>query len=52
MGSGKPPDGKVESGNLLRGQLTYEVPKTQKSFTFSFEADIISSGQTLWNLSV
>lgn len=49
---GKPPDGKVEPGSLLRGQLTYEVPKTQKAFAFSFEGDIISGGQTIWDLSV
>ncbi|HEX6818898.1 MAG TPA: DUF4352 domain-containing protein [Ktedonobacterales bacterium] len=49
---GKPPDGKVQPGSLLRGQLTYDVPKAQKTFTFSFESDIFSSGQTTWDLSI
>lgn len=47
-----PPDGKVEAGSLLRGQLVYEVPTSQKSFTFNFEADIIAGGQTVWDLHV
>lgn len=47
-----PPDGTVQSGDLLRGQLSYEVPTSQKSFEFGFQADITSSGETLWNLSI
>jgi flagellar basal body-associated protein FliL len=51
--SGKtPPDGKVEAGSLLRGQLSYEVPTNQKALTFNFEANIISGGQTVWDLKV
>jgi hypothetical protein len=46
------PDGKLEPGDQVRGQLAYEVPQTQKSFTLAFEADFISSGQTIWDLSV
>lgn len=45
------PDGKVEAGDQVRGQLAYEVPAAQKSFTLAFEADIISGGQTIWDLS-
>ena len=45
-----PPDGKVEAGSLLRGQLVYEVPTSQKTFTFNFEADIVAGGQTVWDL--
>jgi len=45
-----PPDGKIEANSLLRGQLTYEVPTSQKSFTFNFEPDIVASGQTAWDL--
>jgi len=47
-----PPDGKVEAGSLLRGQLSYEVPTSQKTFTFSFQANIISGGQTIWDINV
>lgn len=46
----KPPDGKIEAGGLLRGQLAYEVPKTQHDFTLAFQADIVSGGQTIWDL--
>jgi hypothetical protein len=46
------PDGKLEPGDIVRGQLAYEVPTSQHAFTLAFEADIISSGQTLWDLKV
>lgn len=45
-----PPDGKIEAGDQVRGQIAYEVPSAQKSFTLAFEADIISGGQTIWDL--
>lgn len=47
-----PPDGKIEAGDQSRGQMAFEVPKSQHSFTLAFEADITSSGETVWNLSV
>ena len=47
-----PPDGKIEVGGLLKGQMPYEVPSSQHDFTFSFQADITSSGQTIWDLHV
>jgi flagellar basal body-associated protein FliL len=47
-----PPDGKVEAGSLLRGQLSYEVPTSEKAFTFSFQANVISGGQTIWDIKV
>ena len=47
-----PPDGKVEAGMPIKGTFTYEVPTTAKKLTFSFQNDIISSGQTLWDLSI
>ncbi|MEO7002145.1 MAG: DUF4352 domain-containing protein [Ktedonobacterales bacterium] len=46
------PDGKVEAGSVSRGQMVYEVPTAQKSFTFAFEADIVSGGQTIWDISI
>ena len=49
---GHPPDGKVEAGGILRGQLTYEVPTSQHQFTLAFENDLLSGGQTIWDISV
>jgi hypothetical protein len=50
--NGGTPDGKVASGDTLRGTLTYEVPASQKAFTLAFAPDITSSGQTIWDLSL
>lgn len=47
-----PPDGTIQPGDLLRGQLSYEVPTSQKSFEFSFQDDLISGNQAIWDLSV
>lgn len=47
-----PPDGKVSAGSPLRGVLAYEVPTRDKSFTLAFEADLLSSGQVVFDLSV
>ncbi len=46
------PDGKIEAGDILRGQLVFEVPKSQTAFTFDFEADPVSGGQTIWDINV
>jgi len=46
------PDGKVEAGSLLKGTIAYEVPKSMKSFTLSFQNDITSTGQTTWTITV
>ncbi len=51
-GDNKPPDGKVEAGSPLRGVLAYEVPAAEKHFTMGFEADLVSGGQTVWDLVV
>ncbi len=45
-----PPDGKIAAGDLLRGQMAFEVPTSQKNFTLAFESDIFGSGQTIWDL--
>lgn len=49
---GTPPDGKLEAGDQLKGQITYEVPQSQHDFTFSFVPDILSDGQTIWDLHI
>lgn len=46
------PDGKVEAGSSLKGTIAYEVPKSMKSFTLSFQNDITSTGQTIWTFTV
>lgn len=48
----QPPDGKVEAGDVVRGQVVYEVPTAQKSFTMAFESDILSSGEVIWDISI
>jgi Domain of unknown function (DUF4352) len=47
-----PPDGKIEAGGLLKGQMPYAAPSSQHDFVFSFQADITSSGQTIWDLHI
>jgi hypothetical protein len=45
-----PPDGKLAAGDVVKGDLVYELPASQKNFTLSFQSDLISSGQTIWDL--
>jgi hypothetical protein len=46
------PDGTLTAGDVLRGQIAYEVPTSMHSFTLDFQADFTSSGATIWDLSV
>lgn len=48
----QPPDGKIAAGSVSRGQMVYETPTTQKSYTLAFESDIMSSGQVVWDISI
>ncbi|HZS78060.1 MAG TPA: DUF4352 domain-containing protein [Ktedonobacteraceae bacterium] len=48
----KPPDGTVTPGSVLRGQLVYEVPASEHTFTFGFQADITGTDLTEWTLSI
>jgi hypothetical protein len=43
-------DGKVAAGSLLKGSIVYEVPASMHQFTLSFEPDITSPGQTIWDI--
>ncbi len=43
-------DGKVAAGSLLKGSIAYEVPASMHQFTLSFEPDITSPGQTIWDI--
>lgn len=46
------PDGKVAAHDQLRGTLVYTVPKTMKQFTLAFAPDLLSAGQTIWDVTV
>lgn len=46
------PDGKVAAGDKVKGDLVYQVPASQKQFTLAFESDILSSGQTIWDINL
>jgi len=50
--NGASPNGKVATGDTLRGLLVYEVPEAQKHFTLAFAPNITASGQTIWDLSL
>jgi Domain of unknown function (DUF4352) len=45
-------DGAVAAGRLLKGTLVYEVPKTVHNFSLNFQNDIISSDQSIWDITV
>lgn len=45
-----PPDGKVEAGQPLKGDLVFDTDA--KAFTLSFTPDITSTGATIWDLSL
>jgi hypothetical protein len=46
------PDGTVEAGDVVKGDLVYEVPASQKTGTLSFQADIIANGETIWDIKL
>ncbi len=50
-GIGKPPDGTVPAQSKLRGQISYEVPASEHSFTFEF-LDLATQDSATWNISV
>lgn len=49
---GKDPGGAMSPGSLLRGQLSYEVPKSEHSFILQFVPDPGASSLTEWNISI
>jgi hypothetical protein len=44
------PDGAVAAGGLLRGTVTFEVPKSVHTFTLQFQPDITSSTIVQWTV--
>ena len=51
-GTSPAPDGNVAAGDLVKGDLVYEVPAAQKTGTLSFQADLTSNGETVWDITV
>ncbi|MGB8345788.1 MAG: DUF4352 domain-containing protein [Ktedonobacteraceae bacterium] len=47
-----PPDATVTPNSVLQGQLVYEVPSTDHTFTFAFQTDSAGSDITKWNVAV
>lgn len=45
-------EGDVAAGDLLRGQLVYDVAATLHKFTFTFKADAFSTGGVTWDITV
>jgi hypothetical protein len=45
-------DGKVAAGSPLKGVIAFEVPASVHSYELHFSPDIVSAGQTTWDLSV
>ena len=48
---GSTPEGKVEAGSKISGTLTYQASKSTRKGTLAFQADITSSGQTIWDIT-
>lgn len=48
------PDGTLNSGQTLKAQLSYLVPQAQRTFTLSFEYDLIQGGSSAvtWQLNI
>jgi Domain of unknown function (DUF4352) len=47
-----PPDGSIKFGEFLRGQLAYEIPATDHTFSYYFQADSGGTDLTEWALKV
>jgi hypothetical protein len=51
-GETPPDDTALRDGAKLRGQLTYQVPKSMKQFTFTYQPDFLSSDQATWDINL
>ncbi len=47
---GGSPDGTVAAGDVIRGDIAFEVPQSMKTFTFQFKPDLIATDLVLWNV--
>ena len=50
--TGNSPDGTVAAGQFIRGNLTFEVPKSQHQFTLQFQPGFDSSQLVQWSVSI
>src|SRR6266851_8370901 len=48
----KAPDGTISAGSLLRGQLAYDVPTSQHTFTFGFQPGLSGSELVEWIVKI
>lgn len=46
------PDGTVAPGSVIRGDIAYEVSKSQHAYTLQFVADIGSNDLAEWNVNI
>jgi hypothetical protein len=46
-----PPDGDVQAGSQTRGQVVYDVPKSEHHFTFTFTPDF-GDNAAIWDISI
>jgi Domain of unknown function (DUF4352) len=46
------PDGKVQSGNLLRGELVYAVPFSMHIYTLAFAPRFLTNEMAEWEITV
>lgn len=51
-GIGVPPNGTIQPGTKLRGQISYEIPKSLHDFTFQFQGNVFNGSAAIWVLSV
>jgi len=49
---GKPLDGTVQTIDKLRGQMIYEVPADEHSFTFQFQDSTYYANVGTWNINI
>jgi hypothetical protein len=47
-----PPDGDVQAGSQTRGQVVYDVPKSEHTFTFTFTPDIGDTTAAVWDITI
>ena len=52
-GIGTPPDnGALQPNDKLRGQISYEVPKSLHDFTFQFQGSMLDASAATWAITV
>jgi hypothetical protein len=53
LSAANPPSGTVVNGGNLRGQIVYEVPTNEQTFTLQFQPEVFDTSQVaVWKLSL